>query len=60
MNIAMEKVIKKHIQEHEDKMHPNGISRIHNRSGNDTYDYSIEVKELFNISKFDKFKKPIN
>ena len=55
----MDKVIKKHIQEHEDKMHPNGISRIHNRSGNDTYDYSIEVKELFNISKFDKFKKPI-
>ena len=51
MNVELEKSIKLHIKDHEDKMHPHGISRIFNKSSDDTFDCSMDVKELFNIDK---------
>ena len=39
------------MREHEEKMHPHGISRIFNKSSDGTFDCSMDVNELFNTDK---------
>lgn len=47
MDLEVTNSIKQHIKEHEEKMHPHGISRIFNKSSDGTFDCSMDVNELF-------------
>ena len=51
VDLELDNHIRLHIRGHEDKMHPHGISRIFNRSCDDTFDCSMDIKELFGIDK---------
>ena len=54
MDLEVNNTIKVHMKEHEEKMHPHGISRIFNKSSDGTFDCSMDVHELFAAQNEDK------